>query len=76
MTPSIWQILIVLVLVLLLFGGRGKISSVMGDMARGIRSFKTGLKDDEDERQAEAPRSIPDKGETIDVAPSKEKTEA
>lgn len=40
-----WQILIVVVLVLLLFGGRGKISSIMGDMGKGITSFKKGLKD-------------------------------
>ena len=39
MTPSIWQLLIVLVIVLLLFG-RGKIPQLMGDMARGIKSFK------------------------------------
>ena len=45
MTPGPWQILIVVVLVLLLFGGRGKISSIMGDMGKGITSFKKGLKD-------------------------------
>ena len=44
-----WQILIVLALVLLLFGGRGKISSIMGDMGKGITSFKKGLKDGTDE---------------------------
>ena len=42
------QLLIVLVLVLVLFGGRGRISSLMGDMAKGIKSFRTGLKDDDD----------------------------
>jgi len=41
-----WQILIVLVLVVLLFGGKGKISSIMGDMGKGITSFKQGLKDE------------------------------
>ena len=39
MTPSIWQLLIVLVIVLLLFG-RGKIPQLMGDMARGINYFQ------------------------------------
>ena len=43
MTPSIWQLLIVLVIVLLLFG-RGKIPQLMGDMAKGIKSFKKGGK--------------------------------
>ena len=42
MTPSIWQLLIVLVIVLLLFG-RGKIPQLMGDMAKGIKSFKRGM---------------------------------
>ena len=44
-----WQILIVVILILLLFGGRGKISSIMGDMGKGITSFKKGLKDGMDE---------------------------
>ena len=43
--PGIWQILIVLLLVVLLFG-RGKISDLMGDVAKGITSFKKGLKDE------------------------------
>lgn len=43
---SIWHWLIVLVVVLLLFG-RGKIPELMGDMAKGIKSFKKGMSDDE-----------------------------
>ena len=39
---SFWQIAIVVVLVVLLFG-RGKISSLMGDVAKGIKSFKKGM---------------------------------
>ena len=46
MTPSIWQLLIVLVIVLLLFG-RGKIPLLMGDIAKGIKSFKKGISDEE-----------------------------
>ena len=42
---SFWQIAIVVVLVVLLFG-RGKISSLMGDVAKGIKSFKKGISDD------------------------------
>ena len=45
---SIWHWLIVLVVVLLLFG-RGKIPELMGDMAKGIKSFKKGMADDEAE---------------------------
>ncbi len=46
MTPSIWQLLIVLVIVLLLFG-RGKIPQLMGDMAKGIKSFKRGMTEED-----------------------------
>ena len=45
MGVSFWQIAIVVVLVVLLFG-RGKISSLMGDVAKGIKSFKKGMSDD------------------------------
>lgn len=44
MAPSFWQIAIVLLLVVMLFG-RGKISELMGDVARGIKSFKKGMQD-------------------------------
>lgn len=47
---SIWHWLIVLVVVLLLFG-RGKIPELMGDMAKGIKSFKRGMADDEQPEQ-------------------------
>ncbi|MSP51719.1 MAG: twin-arginine translocase TatA/TatE family subunit [Alphaproteobacteria bacterium] len=43
---SIWHILIVLILLVLLFG-RGKITSLMGDIASGIKSFKKGMRDEE-----------------------------
>ena len=44
MSIGFWQIAIVVVLVVLLFG-RGKISSLMGDVAKGIKSFKKGMQD-------------------------------
>ena len=44
---SIWHWLIVLAIALLLFG-RGKIPELMGDVAKGIKSFKKGMNDDED----------------------------
>jgi sec-independent protein translocase protein TatA len=44
---SIWHWLIVLVVVLVLFGGRGKIPSLMGDIAKGIKSFKSNMKDED-----------------------------
>ena len=45
MSIGFWQIAIVVVLVVLLFG-RGKISSLMGDVAKGIKSFKKGMSDE------------------------------
>lgn len=46
MVPGWLQILLVVVLAVLLFGGRGKISELMGDFAKGINSFKKGIKDE------------------------------
>jgi sec-independent protein translocase protein TatA len=46
---SIWHWLIVGIVVMLMFGGRGRISDVMGDVARGIKSFRKGLADDDKE---------------------------
>ncbi len=54
---SFWQIAIVVVLVVLLFG-RGKISSLMGDVAKGIKSFKKGMSDDtSNNNQDDSPKS-------------------
>jgi len=51
---SIWHWMIVLAVGLLLFGGRGKVSDLMGDVAKGIKSFKKGLAEDD---TADAPKS-------------------
>jgi sec-independent protein translocase protein TatA len=56
MAPSWFQILIVVVLLVLLFG-RGKISELMGDVAKGIKSFKKGISEDE-EKSDTAHKSI------------------
>ena len=56
---SIWHWLILLALGLLLFGGKGKVSDLMGDVAKGIKSFKKGMADeDEAARKPEPPKSI------------------
>ncbi len=72
------QLIIVLALVLLFFGGRGKISAMMGDMAKGLRSFRKGMKEDDDETATEpaAPKGSIDDGKTINVTPEKDKTKA
>ncbi|HEY3887360.1 MAG TPA: twin-arginine translocase TatA/TatE family subunit [Caulobacteraceae bacterium] len=43
---SPWHLIIIAIVLLLVFGGRGKISSVMGDAAKGIKAFRDGMKDD------------------------------
>jgi sec-independent protein translocase protein TatA len=53
-TFSIWHWLIILVVVALVFGGRGKLSGLMGDAAKGIKAFREGLKDDVDTQEASA----------------------
>lgn len=66
-----WQIALILVIVLILFGA-GKLPRVMGDFAQGIKSFKTGLKD-EDKDDDEKPREVTeDKEETAHAAASTE----
>lgn len=62
MFASPWQLILVAVLVIVLFGGRGKISAIMGDVAKGITSFKKGLKEDVDDVKDAAE-------EAIDVTP-------
>jgi sec-independent protein translocase protein TatA len=63
MGVSIWQIALVLVIVILLFG-RGKISGLMGDVAEGINSFKKGLKEDDSEPVKEIKEEIKEKSES------------
>ena len=59
-TFSILHWIVVLAVVLLLFGGRGKVSAIMGDFGKGLRNFKTGLKGSEEEaEEAEAIEAAP-----------------
>ena len=50
---SIWHWVIVAVIVLLLFGGRGKLSGLMGDAAKGVKAFRDGLKDSDENKPAD-----------------------
>jgi sec-independent protein translocase protein TatA len=69
---SIWHWIIVLLLVMVLFGGRGKISELMGDVAKGIKSFKKGMAEDE-----EKPHTIDhDPAQPIASEPAEKKTKA
>ncbi|THD77745.1 MAG: twin-arginine translocase TatA/TatE family subunit [Phenylobacterium sp.] len=62
-TFSIWHVIIVVALLALLFGGRGKISGIMGDTAKGIRAFREGLKGEEETHTAEAAKPLPKESE-------------
>ena len=64
---SIWHMLILLAVALLLFG-KGKISEIMGDFAKGIKSFKKGMAEDEDvARKPEQPKVIDAQAKTPDA---------
>ena len=55
---SIWHILIFAIIVLLLFGGN-RFSAMMGDVAKGLKSFKQGMADDDKPAERREPRSLP-----------------
>lgn len=55
---SIWHWMLFLAVVLLLFGGRGKVSELMGDVAQGIKSFKKGMQEDETAKREPDPKSL------------------
>jgi len=78
---SFWHILILAIIVLLLFGGN-RFSAMMGDVAKGLKSFKQGMADDEDERRQRYedqrradPRPLPRTDDRpIDVTPEPRST--
>jgi sec-independent protein translocase protein TatA len=61
---SWWHWAILLVIVLVVFGGKGKVSDLMGDVAKGIKSFKKGLADDPTEDAEEEPKVLEQVAET------------
>ena len=69
---SVWHWLLFLAVALLMFGGSGKISSIMGDVAKGIKSFKKGMaEDDETAKKDEPPKvleGVPDDHALVLVA--------
>ena len=75
---SLWHILIFAIILLLLFGGN-RFSAMMGDVAKGLKSFKQGMADDDeakktDQRAAEQ-RQIPPQ-QPIDITPRASETES
>ena len=63
-----FQLLVVLIVALLVFGGRGRISNIMGDLGKGIRSFRKGMAEDEAKPVT--------KEDMVDVTPEKDKTKS
>ena len=68
---SFWHILIFALLVLLLFGGN-RFSSMMGDIAKGLKSFKAGMADDEQANRPADPRQLPPGQQPIDSTATRE----
>lgn len=64
------EIIIIIAVLLIVFGGRGRISSTMGDLASGIKNFRKGLKDGDKPETAPPTTMI---SEPINVTPDKEK---
>lgn len=61
MSIGIWQVVLILLIVLIIFGA-GKLPKVMGDVAKGVKNFKSGLKEDEDTpegRKIEGDNAVP-----------------
>ena len=72
---SIWHWLVVGAIVLIVFGGRGKISDMMGDVAKGIKAFKKGMSDDDAETtpKTDAPMKTIDHQAGADLKKSESK---
>ncbi|MEE8270518.1 MAG: twin-arginine translocase TatA/TatE family subunit [Alphaproteobacteria bacterium] len=60
MSIGVWQVILILVIVLIIFGA-GKLPKVMGDVAKGVKNFKSGMRDD-DEPSDQASKQIDDEG--------------
>ena len=77
-TFSIWHWLIVLVVVLILFGGKGKISQIMGDFGKGLKSFKKGMKEEEQAADAalDEPKALQSEAADAAAEPAREKDRA
>ncbi|MFL5298316.1 MAG: twin-arginine translocase TatA/TatE family subunit [Phenylobacterium sp.] len=67
-TFTIWHWLVVLVVVALVFGGRGRLSGIMGDAAKGIKAFREGLKGEEEHVKDEEPAKPLPKSATVEEA--------
>ena len=70
MSIGIWQIVLILAIVLILFGA-GKLPRVMGDVAKGIKNFKTGMKEEEGAEEVDKDQVVSEKKEASSNIDSK-----
>ena len=73
MSIGVWQVVLILAIVLIIFGA-GKLPKVMGDVAKGVKNFKSGLKDigaDDDKESLEQEAETPAKSSVEDDKPAK-----
>jgi sec-independent protein translocase protein TatA len=70
---SIWHWMLFGAVALLLFGGKGKISDIMGDVAKGIKSFKKGMADESEEEKAAPSIRTLESRPTVDASKDREK---
>ena len=70
---SIWHWVIVLIVVLILFGGKGKLSSIMGDFGKGLKNFKDQVKSNK-EVEEDVVEAIPEKAKSVKKKAVKKKT--
>ncbi len=68
-TFSIWHWIIVLAVILLLFGGRGKIPNLMRDMGQGINAFKKGLKEEDKDKNKVKADTVAEPKKAIETEP-------
>ena len=69
---SFWHILILAIILLLLFGGN-RFSAMMGDVAKGLKSFKQGMAEEDKPAERQEPRPLP-RSQPIDVTPEPRRT--
>jgi sec-independent protein translocase protein TatA len=70
---SFWHILILAIILLLLFGGN-RFSAMMGDVAKGLKSFKQGMAEEDKPTERQEPRPLPRNNDPIDVTPEPRRT--
>lgn len=71
MSIGVWQVVLVLVIVLIIFGA-GKLPKVMGDLAKGVKTFRSGLKEEEEEAKSDDSGPALEQNKSSPVNPSVE----